>query len=204
MKSVNDGVKDQCGRTAMTDTGGVVPTIEGDRTRRPYVELWGDLLHRIDVPQCTLPFPLGNMGCVYHVYRFHLGRKFLLSSFVRRPGLLLVVAIKPLFLVFGIQLAGLFEHPAFSVGVVGRFIGGAMNLARTIEYTVQAGRARIASFDRLFPLTGFRGTESGINCRVFGVVSIIATLCLLHCGLPLLSLVPESLEFLDVMFLRAS
>ena len=119
MKSVNDRVKDQCGRTAVTDTGGVVPAIEGDRTRRPWVELWGDWLHRINVPQCTLPFPLGNMGCVYHVYHFHLGRKFLLSSCVRRQVLLLVVAMQPLFLVFGIQLAGLFEHPTFSVGVVG-------------------------------------------------------------------------------------
>ena len=116
------------------------------------------------------------MGCVYHVYRFHLGRKFLLSSFVRWPGLLLVVAMQPLFLVFGIQLAGLFEHPAFSVGVVGWFIGGAVNLTRTIEYAVQAGRSRIASFEWLFPLTGFRATESGINSRVFGVVAIVAAL----------------------------
>ena len=75
-----------------------------------------------------LPFPLGNMGCVYHVYRFHLGRKFLLSSFVWRLGILLVIAMQPLFLLFGIQLAGLFEHPAFSVGVVREFIGGAVNL----------------------------------------------------------------------------
>ena len=90
------------------------------------------------------------MGCVYHVHRFHLGRKFLLSSCVRRAGLVLVVAMQPLFLVFDIQLVGLFEHPSFSVGVVGWFIGGAVNLARAIEYAVQAGRARIASFERLF------------------------------------------------------
>ena len=119
-----------------------------------------------------LPFPLGNMGCVYHVYRFHLGRKFLLSSCVRWLGLLVIIAMQPLFFVFGIHLAGLFEHPAFSVGVVGWFIGGAVNLTRTIEYAVQAGRARIASFERLFPLTGFRATESSINCRVFGVVAV--------------------------------
>ena len=116
------------------------------------------------------------MGCIYHVRRFHLGRKFLLSSCVRWPGLVLVVAMQPLFLVFGIQLAGLFEHPAFSVGVVGWFIGGAVNLARTIEYAVQAGRARIASFERLFPLTGLRATESGIDCRVFGFVAVVAAL----------------------------
>ena len=76
-----------------------------------------------------LPFPLGDMGCVYHIHCFHLGREFLLSSRVRWSGLVVVVAMQPLFLVFGIQLAGLFEHPTFSVGVVGWFIGGAMDLA---------------------------------------------------------------------------
>ena len=49
-----------------------------------------------------------------------------------------------------------------------------MNLTRTIEYVVQGGRARIASFERLLPLTGFRAIESGIDCRVFGVVTVVA------------------------------
>ena len=84
--------------------------------------------------------------------------------------------MQPLFLVFGIQLAGLLEHPAFSVGVIGWLIGGAVNLTRAIEYAVQTGRARVASFERLLPLTGFRATESGIDCRVFGVVAVVATL----------------------------
>ena len=116
------------------------------------------------------------MGCVYHVYCFHLGRKFLLSSYVWWPGLLLIVAMQPLFLVFGIQLAGLFEHPAFSVSVVGWFIRGAVNLTRAIEYAVQTGWARIVSFEWLFPLTGLRATESGIDCRVFVVIAIAVTL----------------------------
>ena len=71
-----------------------------------------------------------------------------------KAGVLVVIAMQPLFLVFGIQLVGLFEHPAFSVGVVGWFIGGAMNLARAIEYAVQTGRAQIISLKWLFPLTG--------------------------------------------------
>ena len=50
VKSVNDGVKDQSGITAMTDTGRVVPVIESDRTRRPWVEFWGDWLHHVDFP----------------------------------------------------------------------------------------------------------------------------------------------------------
>ena len=68
------------------------------------------------------------MGGVYHVHCFDLRGEFLLSSYVRWPGLLVVIAMQPLFLVFVIQLAGLFEHPAFSVGMVGWFIGGAVNL----------------------------------------------------------------------------
>ena len=123
------------------------------------------------------------MGCVYHVNRLHLWGEPLLSSRVRRPGLLLVITVQPLVLVFGIQLADLLEHPAFSVGVIGWLIGGAVNLTRAIEYAVQTGRARIASFERLLPLTSFRAAESGIDCRVFGVVSIVLTLVSVASGL---------------------
>ena len=114
---------------------------------------------------------------------FSLGEEISSVLLCWRPGLLLIVAMQPLFLVFGIQLAGLFEHPAFSVGVVGWFIGGAVNLTQAIEYAVQTGRARIASFERLFPLTGFRATESGIDCRVFGVIAIVAMLVSVASGL---------------------
>ena len=51
-----------------------------------------------------------------------------------------------------------------------------MDLTWTIEYAVQTGRAQIVSFEWLFPLTGLRATEFGIDCRVFGVVAIVATL----------------------------
>ena len=85
----------------MTDTSGVVPTIEGDRTGGSRVELWGDWLQRIYVPERTLPLPLGDVGCVYHVHRPHLWGKTLLSIVVRRPGLFLVVAMQPLVIVFG-------------------------------------------------------------------------------------------------------
>ena len=112
----------------MMNTGRMVPAIKGDRTVRPWIELWGDWLHRVDVPQCMLLLPLGNMDGVYHVYRFHLGRKFLLSPCDRRPGLLVVITMWPLFLIFDIQLAGLFKYPTFSVGVVGWFTGGAVDL----------------------------------------------------------------------------
>ena len=112
-----------------------------------------------------------------------MGRKFLLSPCVRPPGLLVILSMQPLVLVVGIQLAGLFEHPTFSVGVVGWFIGGAVNLTRAIEYAVQTVRARIVSFEWLFPLTGLRATESGIDGRVFGVIAVIATLVFVASGL---------------------
>ena len=57
----------------MTDTGRMVPAIEGDRVGRPWVELWGDWLHRVDVPERALALPLGDMGSVYHVHHFNLG-----------------------------------------------------------------------------------------------------------------------------------
>ena len=123
-----------------------------------------------------LPFPLGNVGCVYHVRRLHLWGEPLLSSNVRRPGLLLVITMQPLVLVFGIQLAGLIEHPSFSVGVIGWFIGGAMDLTRAIKYVIQTGQARSTSFEWLFPLTGSRASESVIDCRIIGVIAVVAAL----------------------------
>ena len=68
------------------------------------------------------------------------------------------------------------EHPTFPVGVVGWLVGGAMYLARPIEYTVQTGRARSASFEWPFPLTGFRASESGIDYRILGIIAIDAAL----------------------------
>ena len=42
--------------------------------------------------------------------------------------------VKPL--VFGVKSAGLFEDPTISVGMVCRFVWGAMYLAQAIEYAV--------------------------------------------------------------------
>ena len=84
--------------------------------------------------------------------------------------------MQPLVLVLGIYLVGLFEHPTISVSVIGWFIGGAVNLARVIEYAVQTGRSWIVSFERLLPLTGFGVAESGVDCRIFGIVAIVLTL----------------------------
>ena len=51
-----------------------------------------------------------------------------------------------------------------------------MDLTWTIEYAVQAGRARIVYFIWHLLLTGLRATESGVDHRVLGVVTVVLTL----------------------------
>ena len=51
-----------------------------------------------------------------------------------------------------------------------------MYLTRAIEYAVQTGQARSASFKWLFPLTGFRAFESGIDCRILTIIIVNAAL----------------------------
>ena len=58
-----------------------------------------------------------------------------------------------------------------------------MDLTWTIEYAVQAGRARIVSFIWLLLLTGFRANESGVDRRVLGVVAVASTLVSVTSGL---------------------
>ena len=52
-----------------------------------------------------------------------------------------------------------------------------------VQYLVQTRRAYILSFEWLFPLTGLRATESGIDGRVFGVIGVIPTLVFVASGL---------------------
>ena len=49
-----------------------------------------------------------------------------------------------------------------------------MYLARAIEYSVQIGRAWSISFEWFFPLTRFRASESGIDCRILTVIDVNA------------------------------
>ena len=58
------------------------------------------------------------------------------------PGIVLVrlsvvpVAWRPPPLVFGVELAGLLQDPAVSVGMISWFIGVAVNLAGSVQYSV--------------------------------------------------------------------
>ena len=56
--------------------------------------------------------------------------------------------------------------------MIGLFVWGAMYLARTIEYAVQAGWSLIVPFVGLLPLTGLGAAESGVNCGVIGAIAI--------------------------------
>ena len=56
--------------------------------------------------------------------------------------------------------------------MIGLLIRGAVNLARTVEYAVQAGRSFVVSFVGFLPLAGLGATESDVDCGVLGVVAI--------------------------------
>ena len=56
--------------------------------------------------------------------------------------------------------------------MIGLFVWGAVYLARTVEYAVQAGRSFIVSFVGLLPLARLGAAESGVDCGVIGVVAI--------------------------------
>ena len=89
--------------------------------------------------------------------------------------LVFVLALRFPFLVFAIYLAGLLKDPAMSVGMVGRFVWGAMYLAWTIKYAVQARWSSAVPFIGLLSLAGFGAAESGMNCGVIGVIAIASS-----------------------------
>ena len=60
---------------------------------------------------------------------------------------------------------------------------GAVDLAWTVEYAVQARLPRVVSFIWLLPLTGLGATESGVGRRVIYIVTIVLTLMYIASGL---------------------
>ena len=68
------------------------------------------------------------------------------------------------------------KNPAIFVGMVGWFVWGAMDLARTVEYAVQAGWSLIVSLVRFLSLARLGAAESGIDCSVVGVITVASAL----------------------------
>ena len=56
--------------------------------------------------------------------------------------------------------------------MIGWFVWGAMYLARTIEYAVQAGWSSAVPFIGLLLLARLGATESVMSCSVIGVIAI--------------------------------
>ena len=69
----------------------------------------------------------------------------------------------------------MFEDPTTLGGMIGWFIRGAMDLTWAIEYVVQARRALIISFIWLLPLTRLGATESGVDRRVLGIITVASS-----------------------------
>ena len=60
--------------------------------------------------------------------------------------------------------------------MVGRLVGGVMNLARPVEYLVQIGWTVPISFEWLLPLTGFRATKSSVDRCIFSFIIVVPML----------------------------
>ena len=58
-----------------------------------------------------------------------------------------------------------------------------MDFTWTIEDAVQIGRIWIVSFKWLLPLAGLGATESGVDRRVIGIVTVASTLVPVASGL---------------------
>ena len=87
--------------------------------------------------------------------------------------LILVFAWCILPLAYGVELAGLLEDPTFSVGMIGWFARGAMDLIYLVQNFIQAGQFVSGAFrGRL--LTWPRAFESGVYCCVLRAVSFLS------------------------------
>ena len=117
----------------MPDACRVVPAIESDRAGQPGGELEGDGLYGTYVPECMFASPLRHVD---HVYCYNLWWEFFLSSSALLARFVLVFAWCFPPLVFDVELTGLLEDPTFSVGVICRFVRGAVNPSELVKNLV--------------------------------------------------------------------
>ena len=78
-------------------------------------------------------------------------------------------------------------------------IRGAVYLARTVEYAVQAGRSFIVPFVGLLPLAGLGASESGVDRPIISIVTIVLTLMLVASGLAVAILGFGGARFASIM-----
>ena len=124
------------------------------------------------------------LSYVYHVYYFDFRWEFFLAHGVRLARLILVFAWCFPSLVFGVKLVGLLENPTFSVSMICRFFGGAMDLARPVQDFVQAGWSHFVAFKWLLLLTRSRAPESGIGRCFVRTFFFVSTLVFIALWLP--------------------
>ena len=67
--------------------------------------------------------------------------------------------------------------------MIGLLIRGAVNLARTVEYAIQAGGSFVVSFVGFLLLAGLGATESGVDRHVISIITIVSTLMPVASGL---------------------
>ena len=70
------------------------------------------------------------------------------------------------------------------MSVVRRFVGGAMNLAQSIQDFVQAGRSLFAAFKWLLLLTGSGAPKSGVDRRVIWALFLVLAFVFITPWLP--------------------
>ena len=68
--------------------------------------------------------------------------------------------------------------------VVRRFVRGAMNLAQSVQDSVQIGRSLFASFRWLLLLTGSRAPESGVDRCVVRTLFLVLAFVFIMLWLP--------------------
>ena len=107
-----------------------------------------------------------------------------MSATDRTAGFILVLAAWALALVLGCELAGLFEYPTVTVGVVDGLLLCAMDLARPLQDLVQRGGSVAIAFRRLLPLPRSGVAEAGVNGRVIGITIIVPALVLVALRFP--------------------
>ena len=143
----------------------MVSAVRSDRACRLGVKFRGYRLDGVDVPKCSFPLLLGDMGGIDHIHRLYLRRELFLASIVQPARFFIVLAVGAFFCVLGREVAVLFDHPTVTVGVVGGLVRGPVGLTGPVQDYVQLGGSFLVAFRGLFC-----GPDWGLRNLAFTVV----------------------------------